>query len=79
MEAPDNPSHGDAAPSSEVLNACGDECVEARAAGSNGALMKPGRSPITVAMHRGKTLKEGTASAILKQAGVSEGELFDVY
>jgi len=30
-------------------------------------------------MHRGKTLKEGTARAILKQAGVGEEELFDVY
>jgi hypothetical protein len=30
-------------------------------------------------MHRGRTLKEGTARAILKQAGVSEEEFFDVY
>ena len=30
-------------------------------------------------MHRGKTLKEGTARAILKQAGVSDEEFFDAY
>jgi len=30
-------------------------------------------------MHRGKTRKEGTARGILKQAGVSEEEIFDVY
>ncbi len=30
-------------------------------------------------MHKGKTLKEGTARSILKAAGVTEQELFDVY
>jgi predicted RNA binding protein YcfA (HicA-like mRNA interferase family) len=50
-----------------------------RQSGSHVVLVKPGRSPITVPVHRGKTLKTGTARAILKQAGVSEEELFDVY
>lgn len=50
-----------------------------RQSGSHAVLVKPGRSPVTVPMHRGKTLKEGTARAILKQAGVGEEELFDVY
>jgi hypothetical protein len=30
-------------------------------------------------MHKGKTLKEGTARGILKSAGVTEEELFAVY
>jgi hypothetical protein len=30
-------------------------------------------------MHKGKALKEGTARAILKQAGVTEDEFFGVY
>jgi predicted RNA binding protein YcfA (HicA-like mRNA interferase family) len=34
---------------------------------------------VTVPVHRGKTLKEGTARGILKVAGVSEEELFEVY
>jgi hypothetical protein len=38
-----------------------------------------GKNPITVPVQRGKTLKEGTARAILKSAGVTEQELFDVY
>jgi predicted RNA binding protein YcfA (HicA-like mRNA interferase family) len=50
-----------------------------RQSGSHVVLVKPGHSPVTVPMHRGKTLKEGTARAILKQARVSEKELFDVY
>jgi predicted RNA binding protein YcfA (HicA-like mRNA interferase family) len=50
-----------------------------RQSGSHVVLAKPGRSPVTVPVHRGKTLKEGTARAILKQAGVSEDEFFDVY
>jgi predicted RNA binding protein YcfA (HicA-like mRNA interferase family) len=44
-----------------------------RQSGSHVVLVKAGR------MHRGKTLKEGTARAILKQAGVSEEEFFDAY
>jgi predicted RNA binding protein YcfA (HicA-like mRNA interferase family) len=50
-----------------------------RQSGSHAVLVKAGHSPITVPVHRGKTLKEGTARAILKQAGVSEDEFFDVY
>ena len=50
-----------------------------RQSGSHVVLVKLGRSPVTVPMHRGKTLKEGTARAILKQAGVNEAELFEVY
>jgi len=50
-----------------------------RQSGSHVVLVKAGRSPVTVPMHRGKTLKEGTARAILKQVGVSEEEFFSVY
>jgi len=38
-----------------------------------------GKNPITVPVHKGKTLKEGTARGILKSAGVTEIELFEVY
>jgi len=39
----------------------------------------PGRNPVSVPIHRGKTLKEGTARGILKSAGVAEEQLFEVY
>lgn len=52
----------------------------ARAEGtSHHVLTKPGCQPITVPVKKGRTLKEGTARAILKQAGVSEQEFFDEY
>ena len=41
--------------------------------------LKEGYRPITVPVKKGRTLKEGTARAILRQAGVSEVEFFDVY
>jgi predicted RNA binding protein YcfA (HicA-like mRNA interferase family) len=50
-----------------------------RQSGSHAILIKSGRQPITIPVHKGKTLKEGTARAILKQAGIVEEELFDVY
>lgn len=50
-----------------------------RQSGSHVVLTHPGRHPVTIPVHKGKTLKEGTARAILKAAGVSEQELFDVY
>ena len=42
-------------------------------------LTKEGYRPITVPVKKGRTLKEGTARAILRQAGVLEEEFFDVY
>jgi predicted RNA binding protein YcfA (HicA-like mRNA interferase family) len=50
-----------------------------RQSGSHVILARPGKSPVTVPVHRGKTLKEGTARGILKSAGVTEEQLFDVY
>jgi len=51
-----------------------------RASGtSHHLLTKAGRQPITVPVKKGRTLKEGTARAILRQAGVSEDDFFDVY
>lgn len=51
-----------------------------RASGtSHHVLTKQGRPPITVPVKKGRTLKEGTARAILRQAGVSEDEFFDAY
>jgi predicted RNA binding protein YcfA (HicA-like mRNA interferase family) len=50
-----------------------------RQSGSHAILTRPGRNPITVPMHQGRTLKEGTARSIIKEAGVSEEQLFEVY
>jgi predicted RNA binding protein YcfA (HicA-like mRNA interferase family) len=50
-----------------------------RQSGSHAVLTKPGRNPVTIPVHKGRTLKEGTARAILKQAGISESALFEVY
>jgi predicted RNA binding protein YcfA (HicA-like mRNA interferase family) len=50
-----------------------------RQSGSHAVLVKPGRGSLTIPIHKGRTLKEGTARAILKQAGVREDELFEVY
>ena len=50
-----------------------------RQSGSHVVLTQPGRNPVTVPVHKGKTLKEGTARGILKSAGVTEEDLFNVY
>jgi predicted RNA binding protein YcfA (HicA-like mRNA interferase family) len=51
----------------------------ARQSGSHVILVRPGKTPVTVPVHKGKTLKEGTARSILKSAGVTEHDLFEVY
>ena len=53
--------------------------IERAGATSHHILTREGRPPITVPVKKGRTMKEGTARAILKQAGVSEQEFFDVY
>jgi predicted RNA binding protein YcfA (HicA-like mRNA interferase family) len=50
-----------------------------RQSGSHALLTRSGKNPVTIPIHRGKTLKEGTARGILKQAGISEDAFFDVY
>ncbi len=51
-----------------------------RASGtSHHVLTRPGHRPITIPVKKGRTLKEGTARAILRQASISEDEFFDVY
>ena len=50
-----------------------------RQVGSHAVLVKQGKIPVTVPVHCGKTLKEGTARSILKQAGITEEEFFSVY
>lgn len=50
-----------------------------RQTGSHAVLTKVGRNPVTVPMHKGRTLKEGTARSILKQAGITEDELFAAF
>jgi len=51
----------------------------ARQSGSHVILTRASRQPIAVPVHKGRTLKEGTARSILKAAGLSEEELFSVY
>ncbi len=46
---------------------------------SHRALTKLGHRPITIPLHKGRTLKEGTARAILKAAGVDEDDFFAAY
>lgn len=50
--------------------------IRARQKGSHVVLTKDGRA-IIVPLH--PVLKEGTARAILKQAGITEDELFEQY
>jgi predicted RNA binding protein YcfA (HicA-like mRNA interferase family) len=50
-----------------------------RVSGSHHILAKPGHAPVTVPVKKGATLKEGTARSILKEAGVTEDEFFEVY
>lgn len=50
-----------------------------RQTGSHAILTKPGQNPVTVPVHKGRTMKEGTVRAILKQAGIKEDDLFEVY
>ncbi len=51
----------------------------ARQSGSHAVLVKGGSPPVTIPIHKGRTLKEGTARAILKQAALTEDQLFEVY
>jgi len=50
-----------------------------RQSGSHVVLARTGQTPVTIPVHKGKTVKEGTARGILKIAGVSEDALFEVY
>lgn len=63
-----------------------DECIAAlcrfgyevaRQKGSHVRLMAQGRTPISVPMHKGKTLKRGTLRAILRDAEISVGQLLE--
>jgi predicted RNA binding protein YcfA (HicA-like mRNA interferase family) len=53
--------------------------MAARQSGSHVILTYVGKNPVSVPVHRGKTLKEGTARGILKSAGVTEEQLLEVY
>jgi predicted RNA binding protein YcfA (HicA-like mRNA interferase family) len=51
-----------------------------RVKGSHHSLVRPDRAGIvTVAVPKGRTLKEKTARSVLKQAGIAEAEFFEVY
>lgn len=47
--------------------------------GSHHFLSKAGGARISIPVHKGKTLKQGTARAILKDAAVDEDDFFDAY
>lgn len=47
--------------------------------GSHHYMSRPGAGRVSIPVHKGKTLKQGTARQILKDAGVGEDELFDAY
>lgn len=47
--------------------------------GRHQVLVKPGCSPVTVPIHKGRDLKPNTARAILKQCGVTEEEFLQAY
>jgi len=47
--------------------------------GRHHVLTKSGHPRITVPVHRGKTLKEGLARGILKDAGITEEDFFDAH
>ena len=51
----------------------------ARQSGSHVVLTFAGKNQVSVPVHKGKTLKEGTARGILKSARVAEEEFFEVY
>lgn len=51
----------------------------ARVAGSHHILTRAGHPSVTIPVKKGATLKEGTARSILRQAGISEDEFFQVY
>jgi len=51
----------------------------ARSSGSHHVLVKSGFPRIIIPVHRGRPLKEGLARGILKDAGITEDEFFDVY
>jgi predicted RNA binding protein YcfA (HicA-like mRNA interferase family) len=51
-----------------------------RSRGSHHALVKDGHPrPLIVPVKKGRTLPEGTARGILKEAGLSEDQFFAVY
>jgi predicted RNA binding protein YcfA (HicA-like mRNA interferase family) len=50
-----------------------------RASGSHHVLVKAGRPRVVIPVHRGTVLKEGLARGILKDAGITEDDFFDVY
>ena len=51
----------------------------ARVEGSHHILFAPGRATLSVPVHRGRPLREGTARAILRQASISPEEFLRAY
>jgi len=52
---------------------------EHRVVGSHHVLKREGYMPLTVPVHRGKSIKQGTMRALLKQAGITEKQFLDAY
>jgi predicted RNA binding protein YcfA (HicA-like mRNA interferase family) len=47
--------------------------------GSHHYMSGPSGRRLSIPVHKGRTLKQGTARQILKDAGVAEDEFFDAY
>lgn len=53
--------------------------VERSRGTSHQVLTHPGRRPIVVPVKKGRTIPEGTARGILREAGIGEDEFFAAY
>ena len=53
--------------------------IEDRVVGSHHVLKRSGRATLTIPVHRGKSIKQGTMRALLKHAEVTEEEFLRAY
>lgn len=51
----------------------------ARVNGSHHILKASGRAPLTIPVHKGRTLKEGLVRGLLKAAEIDEDRFLDAY
>lgn len=50
-----------------------------RSSGAHHSLYLPGRGVLVISVKKGRSIPEGTARAILRQAGLSEEQFFAAY
>lgn len=53
--------------------------IEDRVVGSHHVLKREGHATLTVPVHRGKSIKQGTMRALLKHADLTETEFLAAY